>query len=258
MSPTDDLIPILKKLRLSGVLNSLELRTRQAVEDALSHPEFLYRLLVDEVERRDQKQLDLRLRRAAFEAHKTVEDFDFAFNPAVPKSKVIDLATCGFVSRNEVVLLTGQAGVGKSHIAQAIGHRACLLGHSVLYTSATQMLGALRAARADQSYDRRLLRYATPDLLIVDDIGLRPLRDFEPEDVYEIIRQRYERGATIWTSNRSAEEMYALFGDELLASAAMDRLLHYATTIEIEGESYRNPRARRASCTRSGDPRLTA
>lgn len=244
MSPTDDLIPILKKLRLSGVLQSLDLRVRQAVEDNLGHPEFLYRLLLDEVERRDSKQLDVRLRRAAFEAHKTLEDFDFAFNAAVPKAKVIDLATCAFVRRKEVVLLLGQAGVGKSHIAQAIGHRACLQGHSVLYTGAAQMLTALRAARADNSWDRKLLRYTTPELLVVDDIGLRPLRDHEPEDVYEVVRQRYEKSATIWTSNRSTNEWYTMFGDDLLASAAMDRLLHHATVIEIVGESWRNPRTR--------------
>lgn len=245
MSPTDELIPILKKLRLSGVLQTLELRTRQAVEDDLAHPEFLYRVLHDEVERRDQKQLDLRLRRAAFEASKTIEDFDFTFNPAIPKAKMIDLATCAFVGRKEVVLLLGQAGVGKSHLAQSIGHRACMVGHTVLYTSASQMLGTLRAARADQSYDRKLLRFTTPDLLIVDDVGLRPLRDYEPEDLFEVIRQRYERGATIWTSNRSEDEWYAMFGDELLASAAMDRLMHHATTISITGESFRNPKARR-------------
>lgn len=245
MSPTDDLVPILKKLRLSGVLQTLELRTRHAVEDNMAHSEFLYRLLLDEVERRDQKQLELRLRRAAFEAHKTVEDFDFTFNPAVPKAKVIDLATCLFVRRKEVVMLLGQAGVGKSHLAQAIGHRACLLGHTVLYTTASSMLTTMRAARADQSYERKLLRYTTPELLIVDDVGLRPLRDFEPEDLFEVIRQRYERSATIWTSNRSEAEWYAMFGDELLASAAMDRLMHYATTIEITGDSYRNPKARR-------------
>lgn len=242
MSPADELVPVLKKLRLSGVLHSLELRIRQAVDDNLDHAEFLYRILLDEVERRDGKQLDLRLRRAAFESSKTLEDFDFAFNPDIPKAKVIDLATCGFVRRKEVVLLVGQAGVGKSHIAQAIGHRACLLGHSVLYTSAVQLMNTLRAARADASWDRKMLRYTTPELLIVDDIGLRTLRDHEPEDLYELIRQRYERGATIWTSNRATEEWHTMFGDPLLASAAMDRLLHYATVIEIVGDSGRNPR----------------
>lgn len=244
MSPTDEIVPILKKLRLSGVLQTLELRVRQAVEDDLPHSEFLYRVLQDEVERRDQKQLDLRLRRASFEAHKTVEDFDFAFNPNVPKAKVIDLSTCHFVRRKEVVLLLGQAGVGKSHLAQALGHRACMAGHTVLYTTANQLLATLRAARADNSYERKLQRFTSPELLIVDDIGLRPLRDFEPEDLYEVIRQRYEQGASIWTSNRSEAEWYPLFGDELLASAAMDRLLHHATVIEITGASYRNPRPR--------------
>jgi DNA replication protein DnaC len=242
MSPTDDLIPILKKLRMSGILQSLDLRVRQAVEDNLGQSEFLYRVLLDEVERRESKQLDLRLRRASFEAHKTLEDFDFAFNPEIPKAKIIDLATCAFVRRNDVVLLLGPAGVGKSHVAQAVGHRACLQGHSVLYTSAAQMLNVLRAARADQSWDRKLLRYTTPDLLIVDDVGLRALRDPEPEDIYEVIRQRYERSSTIWTSNRAVDEWYPMFGDELLASAAMDRLLHHATVLDITGESWRNPR----------------
>jgi len=242
MSPTDDLIPTLKKLRMSGVLNSLELRVREAVEDDLAHAEFLYRLLHDEVERREAKQLGLRLRRASFDHAKTLEDFDFHFNPKVPKTKVIDLATCNFVARRENVLIVGAAGVGKSHLGQALGHRACMAGHTVLYTGATQMLQQLRAARADQSYDRKLLKFTKPDLLIVDDVGLRPLRDFDAEDLYEVIRQRYERGAMIVTSNRAVAEWYQMFGDELLASAAMDRLLHHATVIEIDGESYRNPK----------------
>ena len=245
MSPTDELVPILKKLRLSGVLNTLELRTRQAVEDSLPYAEFLYRTLLDEVERREQKQLDLRLRRASFEAQKTLDDFDFAFNSNIPKSQIIDLATCHFVARKQAVLLLGEAGVGKSHLAQAIGHRACLAGHTVLYTTAHQMFTALRASRADHSYERRLSKFTAPELLVVDDLGLRALRDFEPEDLYEVIRQRYEKGATIWTSNRATDEWYPLFGDELLASAAMDRLLHHATVIEIRGRSFRNPGANR-------------
>ena len=244
MSPTDELLPLLKRLRLSGVQATLELRVRQAVEDSLPPQEFLYRVLSDELERRDQKQLGQRLQKANFEAHKTLEDFDFAFNHNIPKSKIIDLATCHFIRRKGVVLLLGQAGVGKSHIAQALGHRACLAGHNVLYTTAASLLSSLRAARADDSYERTLRQYVSPELLIVDDIGLRPLRDFESEDLYELIRQRYEKGASIWTSNRSEAEWYTMFGDELLASAAMDRLLHHATVIEIEGESYRTPRRR--------------
>jgi DNA replication protein DnaC len=241
VSPIDNLIPLLKKLRMSGVLLTLELRTKQAVDDNLSHAEFLLRLLMDEVERRDSKQLDQRIRRASFEHAKTIEDFDFHFNPAIPKAKILDLATCTFVPQRKNVVIIGPTGVGKSHISEAIGHRACLAGHTVLYVAAQDMLAQLRAARADESYERRLLRFTTPDLLIIDDLGLRPLTRDEPLDLYEIIRHRYERTSTIITSNRDAGELGGIFGDPLLASAAMDRILHGAHVITIEGPSYRNP-----------------
>lgn len=245
MAITDDLVPILKKLRLSGVLQTLDLRTAEAVDGNMSHTEFLYRLCSDEVERRESKQLEMRLRRANFETTKRLEDFEWSFNPQIPKSQLIDLATCHFVAKAENVLLIGPTGVGKSHLAQAIGERACRGGHSVLYTSAHRMLGQLRAARADQSYDKKLLRFTAPDLLVIDDLGLRPLEGDEPIDLYEIIRQRYERGAIVMTSNRALEEWYPLFLDDLMASAAMDRLLHHAHTVVIEGNSFRNPPKRR-------------
>jgi DNA replication protein DnaC len=247
MSAIDELVPHLKKLRLSGVLQSLELRLQQAREDSLPYEEFLFRLLSDEVERRDGKQLEQRVRRANFEHDKTLEDFDFHFNPNVPKARVIDLATCSFVEKCQNVLLLGPTGVGKSHIAQALGHRACRLGKAVLHVAAQDLFKQLRAARADGSHDRRMLRFTTPDLLIIDDLGLRPLRDDEPVDLYEIVRTRYERHSTMITSNRTAPEMDELFGDPLLASAAMDRLLHDAHVLILEGASFRNPGERRKS-----------
>jgi DNA replication protein DnaC len=241
MGLIDDLVPLLKKLRMSGVLQSLELRIRQAVEDNLSHEEFLVRLLSDEVNRRDSKHLEQRVRRAAFESHKTIEDFDFHFNPDIPKARIIDLATCTFVDRRENVLLVGRTGTGKSHIAQALGQRACRAGHHVLFSPAMDMLKQLRAGRADGSYDRRLARFTGVDVLILDDLGLKPLAIDEATDLYEIIRLRYQRGSLILTSNRDAGELGTLFGDPLLASAAMDRLLHDAHVLVFDGDSHRNP-----------------
>lgn len=241
MHAMDELVPLLKKLRLSGVLETLELRSREAAEEQLSFGEFLYRLLNDEVGRREGKQLALRLRRACFESHKTLEDFNFLFNPQLPKAKFIELATCLFVQRHENVALIGKTGVGKSHIAQALGHRACMAGYKVLYTSAHKMFGELRAARADGSHERKLQRLASVDLLVLDDLGLRPLKQDEPFDLYEVLRQRYEKGALVITSNRGIEEWFPLFGDALLASAALDRFLHHAEVIIMEGHSFRNP-----------------
>lgn len=241
MGSTDDLVPVLKRLKLSGVLETLELRTRQAIDESLAFPEFLFRLLQDEVERREAKQLHQRIKRANFEQTRTLEEFDFTFNPMVPRAPIIELATCRFVERHVNVLLIGPAGVGKSHIAQALGHRACQAGFTTQFSPAHQLLSELRAARADQSWERRMARLVALDLLIVDDVGLRPLAADEPIDLYELIRRRYERGSTVFTSNRAVDEWYPLFGDALLASAAMDRLLHHSEVLTLEGESYRNP-----------------
>lgn len=246
MGTTDDLVPVLKKLRLSGVMKTLDLRKRQALEDNLGIEEFLYRLLQDEVERRDSKQTEVRMRRANFEATKRLEDFEFSFNPKIPKQRIIDLAAGHFVEKKGNVLLIGPTGVGKSHLAQAIGERACRSGNSVYFVPAQQLFTQLRAARADGSYEKRLLRFTTPDVLVIDDLGLRPLERDEPLDLYEIIRARYETGSMILTSNRALEEWYGLFPDDLMASAAMDRLLHHAEVVVLEGQSYRNP-GRKAS-----------
>ncbi|MEQ1858151.1 MAG: IS21-like element helper ATPase IstB [Longimicrobiales bacterium] len=246
MGTIDDLVPVLKKLRLSGVMKTLDLRKRQALDDNLGIEEFLYRLFQDEVERRDSKQTEVRMRRANFEGTKRLEDFEFSFNPKIPKQRIVDLAACHFVEKKENVLLIGPTGVGKSHLAQAIGERACRGGNSVFFISAQRLFAQLRGARADQSYEKKLLRFTTPDVLVIDDLGLRPLERDEPLDLYEIIRARYEVGSMIITSNRALEEWYGLFPDDLMASAAMDRLMHHAEVVVLEGQSYRNP-TRKAS-----------
>jgi DNA replication protein DnaC len=239
MSPLPQLTAPLKRLRLSGVLDTLEVRTQQAIAEQWSYPEFLSRLVQDEVERRGQKQLDLRLRRGGINTTKTLEAFDFGFNPSINRQQIFDLATCAFLHQRRNVLLCGQTGVGKSHLAQALAHEAARRGFDIAFTTAHQMLLHLYGGRADGTYDQRLARYTKPDLLVVDDFGLKPLPPSGPGDLYDVIDARYERRSLVLTSNRAPNEWPELFGNPLLANAALDRLAHRAIVVTITGRSYR-------------------
>lgn len=242
---TDQLPQICRRLNLSGVVPVLDLRLREALEAGWSHTELLTQVLADEVERRDAKALQERLRRADFEHDRTIEAFDFQFNPGIPRSLILELATCGFLLRAENIALLGPTGTGKSHLGQAIGHRACRLGYSVRFVAAHDLFADLRAGRGDGTWTRRMKRYADVDLLIVDDLGLRAFAADEANDLYELVRRRYEKKPIIVTSNRAKEEWDALFPEPLLASATMDRLLHHAHVIEIQGDTWRNPKRAR-------------
>jgi DNA replication protein DnaC len=247
MELASQLTPKLKSLRLSGILETLEVRNKQAVDEQCSYVEFLQKLLEDEVERRGQKQLDMRLRRSRLELNKTMETFDFAFNPSLNKKQAFDLATSAFVPKAESIFLLGPAGVGKTHLAQAFGHEAIRRGYDVLFMKASQMLFQLQAARADGSYERKLAAFQGVDVLILDDFGLKPMRPPAPEDLYEVIDGRYAKHPIILTTNRAFDEWPELFDNSVLASAALDRLAHGATQIVIAGDSYRakGPKSKR-------------
>ena len=196
----------------------------------------------DEVARREHKKFALRLRRASFRGEKTLENFDFSFNPSLNKALILDLATCRFLDEKVSILIAGRAGTGKSHIAQALGHAALRRGSDVLFTTQTKLLAQLQAARATQTYDRRLAALAKIDLLIVDDYGLKPLRSPQDEDFHELIAERYERRSTILTSNLDFTEWGEAFPNRLLGAATLDRLRHGAYLVVLDGESYRSPR----------------
>jgi DNA replication protein DnaC len=237
--------PHLKRLRLSGILDTLEARNQQAIDGRWSYVEFLARLVEDEVERRAQKQLGLRIRRAAINSAKTLETFNFDFNPTVNRQQILDLATCTYIRQKRNVLICGPTGVGKTHLAQALAHEACRRGYSVLFANTYRMLQHINGGRADDNLDRRLQTYLRPDLLVLDDFGLKPLRPPAPEDLYDVINGRYEQGSIVLTSNRALEEWPDLFSDPLLASAGLDRLTHRADVVLITGASYRAQRPHR-------------
>ncbi len=239
MSLSQQLAPQLKLLRLSGILETLETRNQQAIAGQWAYVEFLARLLEDEVERRAQKQLTLRVRRAALNSTKTLEDFDFAFNPSLNRQRVLDLAACTYIHQHRNVLLCGPTGVGKTHLAQALAHEACRHGCDVLFVNTYKMLQHLNGGRADGSFERRLQTFLRPDLLVLDDFGLKPLLPPAPEDFYDVINARYEKGSILITSNRDISEWPDLFRDPLLASAGLDRLTHNAHLLVITGRSFR-------------------
>ena len=242
MHPMPQLSPLLKQLRLSGILDSLEARNKEAVQAKLAYTDFLALLIQDEVARREQKKFNMRVRRAGFRSHKTIEQFDFGFIPKLNQTLIQDLATCRFVSERANVLIAGPCGTGKSHLAQALGHCAVRAGHEVIFTSQTQLLGQLHAARAVGAYERRFQALARVELVIIDDFGLKPLRSPHDEDLHDLIAERYERASTIITSNLDFPEWGEAFPNRLLGAATLDRLRHGAYRVILDGESYRAPR----------------
>ncbi len=240
------LLPKLKQLRLSGMVESLEERAELAREQKLAPTEFLALLLDDELERRARRVQARREREARFENLKLLSQFDFSATPTLDRSLVLEMATCAFIERKENWLLCGPTGVGKSHLATAVGFEAIKRSLRVLSFQTHQLLAELFASRADGGFDKLMKRISTVDLLILDDFGLRPIGREGAIDMYEIIHRRYEQGSIILTSNRSPAEWGELFGDALLASAALDRLTHHARVTVITGESYRQRDRRRA------------
>ena len=230
----------LRQLRLGGMANVLETRLRQAQAEPMAPIDLLSVLIADELTRRSDRLLERRRKHAAFrDPDKTLDNFDFAFNPKMNRSLVFDLAACGFIDRREDALFLGPGGTGKSHLAQAIGQAAILQGHKVLYRETHLLLEELGEAAIDGTRKQYMESVSTVALLIIDDFGMRRLPPTAAEDLLEIIMRRYERASTLLTTNRPVDDWGKLLGDVAAVSAMLDRLLHHGHVLKCGPKSWR-------------------
>jgi len=221
------------------MLESLDVRLQEAAGHGLTHAEFLELILQDELLVRKNRQMQRHLKAAQFRDTKTLEDFDWRFNPSIKKKQIYDLATCQFLRENRDCLFLGPPGTGKSFLCQAIGYQAIKMGFGVLYRSIFDVVRDFLQDEAFAGSDQMLSRYLKPDLLIIDDMGIKQLPKRSGECLFEIILRRYETKSTMMTSNRPLEDWGKLLGDVPAATAILDRFLHHAEIITITGRSYR-------------------
>ncbi len=230
---------MLKDLRLSGLLNSLEVRLQEATSNRLTHAEFLELILQDEMSVRDDRQVERRTRLACFRDQKTLDEFDWDFNRTLRRKQFFDLASGEFARQHRDVLLVGPPGVGKRHLAQAIGRQLIRAGVTVFYRSIFDAVRDLLHDEAFDGHEKAMARYLKPDLLILDDMGMKQLPKRSGEYLFEIIMRRHELKSTLMTSNRPLEDWGKLIGDVPAATAILDRFLQAAEIIEMKGRSFR-------------------
>jgi DNA replication protein DnaC len=246
VSAPHQLREVLRRLGLSGMLDTFEARLSQAEAGDLGHLEFIQILCQDELARRDAAAVARRIRQARFEFEATFENFDFAFNPALPAARLRDLAGLHFLTEHQSVVLYGPVGVGKSHVAQALGHAGCRAGHTALFIKTSRLLADLAGGHADRSWPIRMRKLAKVDLLILDDFAVREFTAAQADDLYELVSERERRGSMILTSNRQPVDWYPLFPNPVVAESLLDRLVNASHLVLMDGKSYRPSRRPKA------------
>lgn len=239
MTTTSELKPLLKRLRLGHLLSTLPERLTLARRDQLDYAAFLQILLADEVTRRDNRNLEVHLQLAGFEEVCRLEDFDWTSAITVDRRLLDAVFSLDFLGRHEHVLFVGPVGVGKSFLAQALGYAGVRAGHSVRFIWADAFFRTLAQSRVDHTLEKTFRSFISPDMLILDDLGLQRLTGQQSTDLYELIIARHRQSSFVITSNRAVEEWLGLFDDPILGNSALDRLANASYQIIIEGTSYR-------------------
>jgi len=251
----DNLREKLKKLMLSGIIKTADMRAGQAAREQMSHMEFLELIVNDEHLNRGRNRRNDRLKRSRIPQHKTIEEFNFSWQPTLNRQVIYGLGTCEFIRKRENIAFIGLPGTGKTHLSIAIGIKAIDQDYTVLFTTLSEMMDDLYMSRADNSFRQKVKKYTAPDLLILDEFGLKKLNQTNVDDLYEVIAKRYEASSTVITSNKQFDEWGNILFDPVLATAILDRFVHHCNFITIDGLSYRMKEREGLSPKRRGRPR---